>query len=174
MGDLASTAANRTAGVASFCLLPMTPADDAFVSELYADLTGPELAPLGWDASQVAGLLDLQFRARQAAYRAEYPDAEDWLVVVDGRPAGRLLLARRPDGHRVVDVVLLSQHRGRGVGTALIAGVQAVAAEARVGVDLAVEAGNERLARWYDRLGFDVVGRDDVLLRMAWVPPRAD
>jgi len=176
MGDL--TAAMRSprralvaAGGTGFRLRPVTPEDDPFLQELYADVHTPDLSLLGWEPTEMAALVDLQFRARRAAYRGDHPHAEDWAVMVDGEAAGRLLWARPPTGHRVVDLALLSRHRGHGIGTALLAEVLAVAAGAGVAVELAVEASNARLVRWYERLGFGVVSRGPVHLGMAWAPP---
>jgi len=176
MGDLtAATRAPQRAlvadGGAGFRLRPVTPDDDPFLHELYADLHTPDLSLLGLESTQVATLLDLQFRARQAAYRSDHPDAEDWAVVVDGEAAGRLLWARRPTGHRVVDIALLNRHRGHGIGSALMAEVLAIATGAGVAVELAVESGNYRLVRWYERLGFSVVSHGAVHLGLAWAPP---
>lgn len=176
MGDVtAATRGPRRALVAAegagFRLRPMTPDDDPFLHELYADLQTPDLSLLGWEPTRTAALVDLQFSARQVAYRDEHPDAEDWAVVVEGDVAGRLLWARRPTGHRVVDIALLTRHRGHGIGTALMTEVLGVAAGAGVAVELAVEAGNDHLVRWYERLGFGVVSRGAVHLGMAWAPP---
>lgn len=93
--------------------------------------------------------------------------------MVAGEPAGRLLLSSGAAVVHVVDVALLGRHRGRGVGTALLAEVQAVGAEVGAPVELSVAAGDDRLRRWYERLGFRVRSGEGAHLRMTWSPPSA-
>jgi hypothetical protein len=94
------------------------------------------------------------------------------MVVVAGQPAGRLLLSTAAVVH-VVDLALLGRHRGRGVGTALLTEVQAVAVEVGAPVELSVAAGDDRLRQWYERLGFRVRSGQGAHLRMTWSPPTA-
>ena len=143
---------------------PMAPDDDSFLLALEADR---------WGADPADPLVELQFRARQQGYRLQFPDGDDSLVVVDGQPAGRLLVAPRPTAHHLVDIALLRRYRGRGIGTELVGGVQAAAAAAGVPVELTVAAGDSGLAGWYQRLGFLPVSSGAVHARLIWSPPRA-
>ena len=143
---------------------PMAPDDDSFLLALEADR---------WGADPADPLAGLQFRARQQGYRLQFPDGDDSLVVVDGQPAGRLLVAPRATAHHLVDIALLRRYRGRGVGTGLVGDVQSAAAAAGVAVELTVPAGDERLAGWYRRLGFLPVASGPVHTRMSWSPTRA-
>jgi len=118
------------------------------------------------DEAQRDQLLDMQYRARAASYEAEFGDAAHSAVIADGLPAGRLLLSTEAGSNRIVDLVLLRQWRGRGIGTAVMG---AVVAEA-LPVELSVTAGEARVVGWYRRLGFDVIEEDDVFLRMRRAP----
>ncbi len=143
---------------------PIAAGDDPFLRVLEADRWG-----LGGDDP----LADVQFRARQQGYRSDFPDGDDWLVVVVDGPAGRILVATRPAAHHVVDVALLGRYRGRGIGTAIMLDVQRAAAAAGVPVELTVLAGDARLLAWYERLGFTATSSGDVHVRLAWAATRA-
>ena len=155
-------------------LRPASPSDEDFLHELYRDRRTPELMALGWNGDDQRAFIDMQFRAQQEGYGSTFPDAAHWLVLVDGDRAGRLLVDHKQDGHRVVDVVLLTAYRGRGVGTALMNATVAEARTQRVPVRLTVAAHDERLVRWYQGLGFSIVGEQLPNLHMAWFPPPAD
>ena len=68
-------------------------------------------------------------------------------------PVGRLYVDRWPREVRIVDISLLPEHRGRGLGGALLAAVFAEADAAGKPVSIHVERFNPAL-RLYTRLGF--------------------
>jgi len=113
--------------------------------------------------------LELQFRASQG-YRDTFPAAEFQIVVVGGQSAGRLILNRSPEEWRVVDIALLPQHRGAGLGSALIQRVAREAAAADKPVHLCVLKGNRAL-RLYDRLGFVKIGETETHLELEYRAP---
>jgi GNAT superfamily N-acetyltransferase len=145
-------------------------ADEPFLQQLYADRRLPELAPLGWPEQAVAGFLAMQFAAQQSGYGGAFPNADHWIVSEGRVPVGRLLVDRGPAEHLVVDLVVLGQRRGRGIGTALVEEVLADAEDAHVPVTLTAAALDPRLAAWYVRLGFRVVERVGIDLRMVRDP----
>ncbi len=155
-----------TAAGARVTLRPASPADEQFLQDLYADRRRPEVAGLGWPEAAITTFLDQQFRAQRAGYRADFPAADDRIVVEGGTPVGRLLVDRTPDEHRVVDVTVLSRCRARGIGTALMRSVLGEAAVAGVPVRLTARRSDHRLVGWYTALGFRVVGQDDVYVSM--------
>ena len=53
-------------------------------------------------------------------YEREFPLAERSLIMVGRERAGRLIIDRRGDEIHIVDISILPEHRGRGVGSALI------------------------------------------------------
>jgi GNAT superfamily N-acetyltransferase len=109
----------------------------------------------------------MQFLAQDQQYRATHPGAEDSVIVVDGHPAGRLWVARDGDGIRLLDIALLPEHRGRGIGTALIRRLQDEAAAQGLPLRLHVARTNPATSL-YLRLGFHPEGGDGVYQAMAW------
>ncbi len=130
--------------------------DELFVGRVYASVRKESLAGVPWSDVQKAAFLLLQFRAEQAFYRQEYPEA-DWLVISGGDiDIGRLYLDCEPeDEHRIIDLALLPPFRDRGAGAALLRDLMDEAAAA--GKALSAEVGKEsRAMRLFSRLGFEV------------------
>lgn len=148
-------------------LRPAGSADEEFLYRVYASTRYDELAPLGWPTDRVEVFLRMQFRAQDAHYRQHYPAAAFDVILVGGEPAGRLYVDRWPDQVRVVDIALLPEFRGAGVGTFLLARLQAEAAAAGLPVSIHVETFNPAL-RLYQRLGFVKAGGNGVYDLMEW------
>lgn len=144
---------------------PQIDADLPFVVRLYASTRIEELAPLGWPEETLRAFLAQQHAAQQAHYRHAYPAAE-WLIVERaGEPIGRLYLWDGPGELRVIDISLLPELRGRGLGTSLLGDVISRATSAGKPVSLHVEQHN-RARGLYLRLGFEVVEDIDIYQRM--------
>lgn len=150
-----------TAAVAGLSLRPATPDDEPFLRRVYESTRAYELAVLGWDDATRSAFIDQQHSAQAADYRRRHPDARFLVVEVDAAPVGRLYLAESESTVYVLDISLLPDHRGRGVGQALL---EQVVAEGKA-VSLSVLRWNPA-QRLYLRLGFAVVAEDDVYLRM--------
>jgi ribosomal protein S18 acetylase RimI-like enzyme len=134
-------------------LRPVGEGDEGFLYQVYASTRHEELAPVPWTEAQKADFLRMQFGAQSRYYAENYPDAAFLVVLRDGRPAGRLYVDRRPDGIRIIDIALLPEHRGAGIGTALLADLLAEGDREGKPVSLRVERFNPAL-RLYERLGF--------------------
>jgi len=157
------------AGRSDFELRAVGPADAPFLRRLYASTRASELADVGWQPEQLDAFLEMQFSARERHYREQFPVTEDLLVLVDGHPAGRLCVERGRGETRIVDIALLPERRGSGIGSALIAGLQEEATSAGTPLALQVEAGNPA-ANLYRRLGFVIDAGDGVYNAMRWLP----
>jgi ribosomal protein S18 acetylase RimI-like enzyme len=150
-------------------LRPIRPADEAFLYQVYASTREEELAPLGWDEAQKHAFLRMQFTAQHRYYQATFPHASFDVILPAGRPIGRLYVDRREDEVCIVDIALLPEHRGAGIGGTLL---RSVLAEAGKPVRFHVEKNNPAL-RLYRRLGFAPVGDTGVYFRMEWQPASA-
>src|ERR1051325_5828489 len=108
----------------SLSLRPSTPNDDAFLARVYASSRAEELAITGWSEEQKADFCRRQFDAQSAYYAANYPEAAFQIVDRNGEAVGRLYVARWEKESRIVDITLLSEFRGSGVGTKLLRDLQ--------------------------------------------------
>ena len=150
-------------------LRPATPDDLPFLERVYVSTREEELAPVPWDAATKLAFLRQQFAAQDHHYRAHYDGAELLVVLRDGAPAGRLYLHRRPHEIRVMDIALLPEHRGAGIGGRLLADVLAEGDAAGKLVSCHVERNNPAL-RLYARLGFRPAADRGVYLLLERAP----
>lgn len=144
-------------------LRPVTPEDEPFLERVYASTRAEELALFPWSEEQKEEFVRSQHRAQQAHYDANHPNASFQIVLIDGSPAGRMYMQRAEDGIHLLDIALLPEHRGAGVGTALLEGLLAEADERGVKVTAHVERHNRALAL-YGRLGFRQIADGEVYL----------
>jgi len=152
----------------SVCKLrPAQPEDASFLFQLFAE-TQDQLAGLRSNETLWASLIEMQFRGRAATYAAQYPGAEDLILLdEDDQPIGRLLLDRNAFRWRVVDIAIQAARRGQGWATQVLRQCQREATAAGVGLALQVNLENPA-RRLYERLGFQVESQDALSLEMVW------
>jgi ribosomal protein S18 acetylase RimI-like enzyme len=155
--------------VSGVALRPVAPSDSAFLEHVYASTRAVELEPMPWTAEQKAAFIAQQFHAQTVHYERHYADASFHVVLVDGEPAGRLIVTRSPERLHIVDIALLGEHRGRGVGTGLLRDLIAEAGERPVSIH--VELTNPARSL-YERLGFVADGEDGVYMLMKLAQPK--
>jgi GNAT superfamily N-acetyltransferase len=124
-----------------------------------------------WTADEKAAFLEFQFNAQDVHYRG-YPKAEFFVIEADGEPIGRLYVNREPAVLGVMDIALLPEWRGRGIGSQLLNDLLAEARAAGSVVSLHVERHNPA-RRLYARLGFVQVDEGPVYDRLEWRPATA-
>ena len=151
-------------------LRPITPGDDSFLAGVYASTRAEELAVTGWSDEDKAVFCRTQFDAQSAHYAANYPGASFQAIERDGISIGRLYVAHWEKEIRIVDITLLPEHRGTGLGTKLLRELQEEAKAAGKKLSIHVERFNPAL-RLYQRLGFEQLEDKGVYLLMSW---RAD
>jgi GNAT superfamily N-acetyltransferase len=152
----------------SVTLRPAEESDRPFLLRVYASVREPELEAAGMPREQWPPFVEHQFEAQSRHYET-YEDTSFEVVLVDGDPVGRLIVARWPEELRVVDVALLPEHRGRGIGGALMRELIEEADERGVKASIHVERFNPA-RRLYDRLGFEPVSETGVYLLLERPP----
>lgn len=151
----------------SLRLRPVTPADDSFLAGVYASTRAEELAVTGWSDEEKAVFCRGQFDAQSAHYRENYPGALLQVIEKEGVPIGRLYVAHWEREVRIMDIALLPEHRGSGLGTKLLRELQGEACSAGKTLTIHVERFNPAL-KLYERLGFQMVEDKGVYLLMSW------
>jgi len=150
-------------------LRAVRPDDDDFLFALYASTRREEIAAFGWSREQQELFCRMQFTAQQRWYEAAFAAAERAMILDGGEPIGRIIVLRTPAEIRLVDISLLPEHRGAGIGTLLIERLIDEAERARLPVRLQV-LNNNRARHLYERLGFVLSGGDDVYYQMERTP----
>lgn len=159
----------KAAATLNISYRPFAEADLSFVTELYLSTRREEVAMTGWPArTQLAFLLD-QHRAQHNHYSLHYADAE-WLIIERaGEPIGRLYLHEQPGAVHVIDISLMPESRGWGIGEAILRDVAEQAHGEAKAVSIHVEK-NNRARSLYLRLGFEVTGDRGVYDLMELAP----
>ncbi len=140
----------------SVTLRSVTDDDRDFLCAVYRSTREAELAMVPWDEAAKAAFVAQQFDAQDRFWAEQRPDAVRAVVLVDGVPAGRLYVDRTADEVRVVDITLLPEHRGAGVGESLLGPILDEGDRDGLPVTIHVERHNPAL-HLYERLGFEVV-----------------
>jgi len=146
----------------AFALRPASPADVDFEHLLYAS-TRDDLRPLGPEVFD--GLVGMQFRVQSMSIRLDHPCADSRIVVVDDAAAGRLIVDESGEQITVIDLALLPEYRGQGIGTSLLRGVLARADRLGRAIALHVEKQSPAV-RLYERLGFLISGEAGLYFEM--------
>src|ERR1044072_2458404 len=144
-------------------LRPIAPADDAFLARVYASSRAEELAVTGWPEELKADFCRRQFDAQSAYYAENYPGASFQIIERKGWPVGRLYVDRWEKEIRIVDITLLPEFRGSGIGTKLLRDLQKEARADKKSLTIHVERFNRALGL-YQRLGFEQVEDKGVYL----------
>jgi ribosomal protein S18 acetylase RimI-like enzyme len=144
---------------------PATDADREFLLTVYSETRREELAITGWDDGQKEAFLRMQFDLQDSHYRQHYHGASFELILADDIPAGRLYLHRSAGEIRIMDIALLPEFRGQGIGGAIMAGLVHAADHDGLALTLHVERDNPVLA-YYGRIGFRTLGEHGVYLFM--------
>lgn len=149
-------------------------ADLPALRALYATTRAQELGPAPWPQALKSRFIAEQFALQHHHYLTHYADAD--FLVIDSHEglAGRLYRWRAPDdappeeSDILVDICLLPQWQGKGIGEALLAAILAQATERRRDVCLHVHATNARARQLYERLGFTCSSEAGLHVEMRW------
>jgi ribosomal protein S18 acetylase RimI-like enzyme len=155
----------------------VTDDDLPFLAELYASTRREEVAQTPWSEEEKERFLRWQFENQHAHYQQYYPDCELLVVEKDalGRreAIGRLYVDRWKEEIRLVDIALLSEHRGGGLGRSILELLLDEGREKGLPVSIHVEYNNPAL-RLYKRLGFRHVDSNGIYYLMRWSPAESE
>lgn len=149
-----------------FSLRRETAADTPFLERLFVAVRTAMLDLSGWPDEARQSFLATQFSFQTRHYANAYPGADIWIVTRGDDPVGRFYLDHGADIVRVIDISLLPDQRGAGLGTALL---QALQAEGKP-IGLQVDRMNPGAQNLYRRLGFVEAGQGDISMEMIWQP----
>lgn len=134
---------------------PAAPRDRTFLRDLFAD-SRDDLLVLPPDTRDL--IVDMRLRARRRRQDLDHPTARRDILVVDGRDIGQLVVDADQTVVTVLDLVVHSGWRRRGVGTAVLAAVvddAAVTGRVVLTLERPTHPAGRRLV---DRFGVGVAG----------------
>lgn len=148
-------------------LRTVRPDDEEFVYTIYASTRAEEMALVPWTEEQRELFLRTQFAAQQQHYQGHYPEASHQLILFDQRPVGRFYVDRNGQEIRILDITILPENRGRGIGAPLIRRLINEAAVTGRRLTIYVESYNRSLTL-FERLGFVPIEESGVHLLLEW------
>ena len=154
-----------------FALRPEVEADAPFRLALFRASRGP-----GWDqvplpADMLTRIMEQQFHAQTQGYRAAYPQARLEIITIDALPVGRLATHQGADALYLIDIAMIPERRGQGIGGAILRTLKDQATAAGTPVILQVARDNPDAQRLYHRQGFALTAANDTHLTLRWPAP---
>jgi GNAT superfamily N-acetyltransferase len=150
-------------------LRPARPNEEAFLFQVYASTRAIEMTWVDWTPEQKEAFLQMQSTAQLKHYRLNYPQAEYQIIEENGVAIGRLIVDRSKNPILLMDIALLPEYQGKGIGTTLIQNLMGEAARKNWPLCLHVETFNPAM-RLYRRLGFVESGEMGIYHEMTWLP----
>jgi len=144
-----------------------TPEDRDFLKQVYASTRADELAMMPWSPEQKEAFIEFQHKAQDDYYHQRYPHAQYSVITQDDIPVGRIYILREPNEIRMMDITLLPEHRGQGIGTPLIREVMEEGKREGKAVQIYVESFN-RSRTLFERLGFMPIREEGFNLLFEW------
>ena len=154
----------------AIALRPVDAGDEGFLLRVYAGTRDQERRVVHWEDEEWDAFVRTQYKAQRSHYRTHFPGAEHRIVLHDREPVGRIWVLRAEDEIRLLDIAILPEHRGRGIGTRLIRSLQRDARTAGAPLRHSVEVDNHRARHLYERLGFVAIETHGLHTLMEWDP----
>lgn len=150
-------------------LRPCEASDDAFLYAVFSTTWESEVAALP-NQNLAQHVLRIQHIAQERRFASRYPGYDRFIVLEDGQPVGRLYVHTNGLTMHVVDLTLMPEHRGHGLGSRIFRDLLAEAERDGLTVTLRVGRRNRRAAELYTRLGFSLASVDDLDNYFEWSP----
>ena len=141
-------------------LRPAAPSDEPFLRELDGGVAAERLGQGGLDPDSLATLVEMQVLARRRDRAASYPDADEQLIMLDGRSVGAVLVDRSRERILIIDLALTPDARQRGIATTVLAGLAEEAVRRGIPLRATTQSTNVSARRLYARAGFREVVDD--------------
>jgi ribosomal protein S18 acetylase RimI-like enzyme len=161
-----------TTNPADISLRPAKDGDEAFLKRVHQWERHWEFASLleAGDAELYHKVIAQQYDSQHRFYFANHGTAHYGIIQWTDRPIGRLYVDYCDDEVRVLDIAILPEYRGRGIGRIVMTGLCLDAAMRRKPVCLCVHY-LSRAQRFYRQLGFQEIGIEGPNRVMEWVHP---
>src|SRR5687768_4347451 len=158
---------SQSPGPSNISLRPVGPDDHEFLVEVYGSTRAEEMALVPWTNEQRDAFVRSQFAAQQEHYANKYRAATHDIILSNGRPVGRLYVARSGQEIRIIDITLLPAERNAGIGSYLIRQLLEEAERTERAVRIYVEEFNPSL-HLFERFGFSRTEQHGIHVLMEW------
>lgn len=148
---------------------PSTSSDVTFIEELYTSLRD-DLNMISCDSDFVEELKHQQFIAQTSSYEEQFPNAMTFIIEYHSDSVGRAILDFGAEEVRLVDISLVKQVQGKGLGTAIVQSFIASAEQVRTPLRLSVLNSNFSAKQIYTKLGLVPDGSNGMYDLMVYYP----
>lgn len=164
-----------TVNPADISLRPARDGDEPFLKRVHETARHWEFAALlqTGQADLYHKIMAQQYDAQHRFYFANYDTAHYGIIQWTGQPVGRLYVDYRDDEVRVLEIAILPEYRGRGIGRIVMTGLCLEAAMRKKPVRLHVHY-LSRAQRFYSHLGFREIALEGPDRLMEWRHPQAE
>jgi RimJ/RimL family protein N-acetyltransferase len=148
-------------------LRPVTPEDESLLFAIYCSGRAQEMAGVPWTDDQKEAFLRLQFNSQTNYYRDYYSGSEHSIVLFNDIEVGRVQVVEDEGQLHILDITILTEYRGQGIGTPIIKKIMDRGATSNLPVIIYVETFSPS-ASLFRRLGFIVKEDDNVNFLFEW------
>jgi ribosomal protein S18 acetylase RimI-like enzyme len=141
---------------------PETTDDEPFLRRLMVEIISAQLAASAWPQPLREQIVQSQSKVLLEGIRTSAAGAPGTISLEEDQPVGWYVVASREDEILLVNLMILADHRGKGIGSAIIQDLLAESDHSRKPLRLTVRAGNDGAIRLYERFGFQRLGGDEV------------
>jgi ribosomal protein S18 acetylase RimI-like enzyme len=153
-------------------LIHATENDSEFFMELFSEIKGSELLLHSWPPTIREQLLSMQYRGFMKSIQEEYPNHEDFLILFQSKMAGRLQIEKNDSFFRIINISLMPDFRGKGIGSYILKNILKEANLRQIPVELDVDVSNPAFFV-YQNLGFNIIYCDEVKILMKYFPEKS-
>jgi len=139
--------------------------DLGFMAALFRSVR-PHLLMIDLPVQHLELLVNHQYQLQQLTYKTHWPGAVTFIVQYRGESIGKVVVHEEKNLLHIVDIVLTSEQRGKGYGTALLKAFSKMADQHAILLKLSVERDNLRAKNLYLAMGFEVFEEGDFYLAM--------
>ena len=145
------------------------PNDFPFLKKVYRSSREEELDKTMWNEEEKSKFIDFQFNAQHSHYTNAYKGAEFNIIEWNKVKVGRLYLWETETQIRIMDIALLTEFRGKGIGTFILNDLIKKSIKVEKKINIHVEYNNPAL-KLYERLGFEKTDDTGIYFFMERIP----
>ena len=134
-------------------LRPVEEKDAAFIEAVYRTTREAELNLTNWSEYQKSAFINMQSTAQLADYKTKFPGARFQVIIYNKKDAGRFFTCETENEIRLLDITILPEFTGKGIGTDLLQRLIQRSNKVQKKISLHVIVSNPAL-KLYQRLGF--------------------